>query len=216
LERGVHLRPGRREGLETGVEPRPVEGPHAEHVRAGPVERVPQAHGYAEVLVHPLAEDEPVGLIDLERQGVGRVEPAERDRPGDVLEEVHGGSSSRAPARATRRRATASLPRICATLALIHGDSGRTPALPFDPQLVGTVAPIWLARHATTTARTSRSIAFAGCSAAMAGALARSGGRDAWTTYRTSSAIDSPTWRRGSRPTSAVIRTASARMPRTL
>ena len=59
-------------------EPRPVERPDAEHVHAGPRERVPEADAGPEVVLHPLAEDQPVGLVDLEREGIGRVEAAER------------------------------------------------------------------------------------------------------------------------------------------
>ena len=47
--------------VEAGCEPRPVERPDAEHVRARPVERVPEADADPEVVLHALAEHQPVG-----------------------------------------------------------------------------------------------------------------------------------------------------------
>ena len=64
LERDGHLLAGGRHRVGRRIEPRPVERPDAEHVPAVPGERVPQADADAEVVLHPLAEDEPVGLVD--------------------------------------------------------------------------------------------------------------------------------------------------------
>src|SRR5207247_10037479 len=76
-----------------------TEGADAEDIRAGPVERVPPADGAPEVILHPLAEDEPVGLVDLEGQGIGRVEAGVWDPPGHLGEErVAHGRILRSPA----------------------------------------------------------------------------------------------------------------------
>ena len=48
---------------------------------------MPQADADAEVILHPLAEDQPVGLVDREGQRVGRADAPERDAAGDVGEE---------------------------------------------------------------------------------------------------------------------------------
>ena len=88
LERGRDLRPCGRQRIAGGAQPRPVERPGPEHVRARPVERVPQAYGDAEVVRHPLAEDEPVGLVDRVGQRVGRADAAKADAAGNVREEV--------------------------------------------------------------------------------------------------------------------------------
>ena len=84
LERGVELGLGGEHRLESRIVPRAVEGPRTEHVRPGPGERMPQADGDAEVVLHPLAEDQPIGLVDLEGQRVGRVEPTEADPPRNI------------------------------------------------------------------------------------------------------------------------------------
>ena len=57
LERGVDLRTCRLHRVRAGLQPRSIEGSDAEDIRPGPVERVPQADGDAEVILHPLAED---------------------------------------------------------------------------------------------------------------------------------------------------------------
>jgi hypothetical protein len=94
---------GRVELLGRGVEgvtadrvPRTVERPDAEHVRPGPGERMPQANGDPEVVLHALAEDDTVGLVDLERQRVGGIETLVADRLGDLGEErlAHADPSS--------------------------------------------------------------------------------------------------------------------------
>ena len=49
---------------------------------------MPEADADAQVLLHPLAEHHPVGLVDLERQsGSVRVESSERDAPLHAWEE---------------------------------------------------------------------------------------------------------------------------------
>ena len=88
LEGGVELRLRRDHRVEAGVEPWPVEGSRTEDIRAGPVERVPQTGGDPEVILHPLAEHKPIRLVDLERQGLRRIDPAERDPLRDVGEEA--------------------------------------------------------------------------------------------------------------------------------
>jgi hypothetical protein len=61
---------------------------------------VPQADGDAEVVLHPLPEDEPVRLVDPVRQRLRGIEPAERDPSGDVGEEfVAHGAVLRLPSR---------------------------------------------------------------------------------------------------------------------
>ena len=79
LERGLELGEGAGHRVDAGLEPGPIEGPGAEDVRTRPVERVPQTGADAEVLLHPLAEDDAIGLVDLERQRIARVDTAERD-----------------------------------------------------------------------------------------------------------------------------------------
>ena len=49
---------------------------------------MPVGHGDAEVVLHALAEDEPVGVVDLVRQRIGRAEAAEGDPPRDLGEEL--------------------------------------------------------------------------------------------------------------------------------
>ena len=81
-----------------------VPGPASSHGRSsvpipnmstpGPGERVPQADADPEVVLHPLAEHQPVGLVDPERERIGRVEAAERDRPADLGEELLAHASS--------------------------------------------------------------------------------------------------------------------------
>ena len=69
------------------AEPWPVERPHPEHVDPGPGERVPETDAGPEVVLHPLPEDEAVGLIDLEGEWIGRSESLESDGRGHVDEE---------------------------------------------------------------------------------------------------------------------------------
>ena len=75
-------------GSAAGSSHGPVERPDAEHVAAVPGERVPEADADPEVVLHPLAEDDAVRLVDLERERIGRVEAAERDRARHLREEV--------------------------------------------------------------------------------------------------------------------------------
>ena len=87
LEGHRHLLPGRVHRVARPVEPRPIERPDPEHVRAGPRERVPEADARPEVVLHPGAEDEPIAIVDLERERLGRVESLEADRSGHLGEE---------------------------------------------------------------------------------------------------------------------------------
>src|SRR6185437_9551527 len=82
--------PGRLERVETRHQPRTVEGAHPEHVEARPGKRVPQADADAEVVLHALAEDTAVGVVDRVRQWIGRVRAAERNPPQDLAEEGVG------------------------------------------------------------------------------------------------------------------------------
>ena len=104
LERDGH--PVAGAGHLVGVgEPWTVERADAEHVPAVPRERVPEARARAEPVHHPLAQDDPVGLVHLERQGVGGVEAAERDGAGDVGEKGLAHRSSSGSARSATRSA---------------------------------------------------------------------------------------------------------------
>ena len=51
---------------------------------------MPEADADAEVVLHPLAEDEPVRLVDLERERIVGAEPRERDPALHVGEELAG------------------------------------------------------------------------------------------------------------------------------
>jgi drug/metabolite transporter (DMT)-like permease len=51
------------------------------------------------LLLHPPADDEPIRLVDLEREGVGRFETAERDRARHLGEEVVAHVPSSSPSR---------------------------------------------------------------------------------------------------------------------
>ena len=80
LEGRLQLRRRGRHRVGSRVKPRPVERSRAEHVGAGPVEGVPQAHRDPELVLHPLAEHQAIGVVDLEREGIGRIQPGECDR----------------------------------------------------------------------------------------------------------------------------------------
>ena len=88
LERGVDLRTCRLHRVRAGLQPRSIEGSDAEDIRPGPVERVPQADGDAEVVLHPLAEHHAIGLVDLEGQRVRRFQTTERDALRHIGEEA--------------------------------------------------------------------------------------------------------------------------------
>ncbi len=82
LERGVHLRAGGDHRIDRRVQrrqPRPVERAGAEDVEAVPVERVPVAHGEAQVFGHRAAGHHAVGVVPAERQGIVRLAAFERD-----------------------------------------------------------------------------------------------------------------------------------------
>ncbi len=78
--RGVHL-------VACPVEPRPIERADPEHIRAGPRERVPEADARPEVVLHPRPQDEPIAIVDLEGERLGRVESLEADGSGHLGEE---------------------------------------------------------------------------------------------------------------------------------
>ena len=102
LERDGHLLAGGRHRLSGGIEPGAVERPDPEHVATVPRERVPQAHADPEVVLHPLAEDEAIRLVDLEGQWVASVEPAERDPARHLVKKSP--PTVRPSVRASRRR----------------------------------------------------------------------------------------------------------------
>ncbi len=88
LERDGHLRSRRRHLVAMPVEPRPVHRARPEHVDTRPGERMPEAHARPQVVLHPRAEHEPIRLVHLERERIGRVEATEGDRPSHVRKEV--------------------------------------------------------------------------------------------------------------------------------
>src|SRR5581483_8551277 len=105
LERDLGLPARERLGL-ASAEPRPVEGLAAEHVRAGPAERVPPADGDPELIRHALAEDEPVGVVEAVRERLVRLRPSVPDAI-DVREERLGhDSTSSAHGRSAKRART--------------------------------------------------------------------------------------------------------------
>jgi hypothetical protein len=70
LEGGRQLLLGGAHRIRARRQPGAVEGADPEHVRAWPVERMPEADRDAEVVLHPLAEDDAVRLVDLEGERV--------------------------------------------------------------------------------------------------------------------------------------------------
>jgi len=74
------------------AQPGPIERARAEDIAARPVERVPVANGYPKVILHPLAQDLTVWLVDTKSQVVVGVETSEPNRPGDIGKELirHG------------------------------------------------------------------------------------------------------------------------------
>src|SRR6185503_13448859 len=78
------------EWVDAGCQPWPVERAHAEHVDPRPGERVPQADADAEVVLHALAEDHPVGVVDGVGQRVRRLGAAEGNPPWDLAEKRVG------------------------------------------------------------------------------------------------------------------------------
>ena len=88
LEGSLELVVRGRHRVRIGRQPGAVEGSGAEHVGAGPVERVPQAHGDAEVILHPHAAHQPIRLVHAERERLARIEAAERNTFRDVREKA--------------------------------------------------------------------------------------------------------------------------------
>ena len=97
LEGGVELLGRGFERIAPDGVPRPIERAGPKDVRARPGERVPQADGDPEVVLHALAQHHPVGVVDLEGQRVRGVQAFEPDRPRHVGEErlAHPDPSSR-------------------------------------------------------------------------------------------------------------------------
>ena len=93
------------------LQPRPIERAHAEHVGARPGERMPEADARPKVILHALAEDHPVRLIDLECQRIGRVEAAELDA-ARTRRSKNGPVTSFAPSRS---RMSARVSRVSAS-----------------------------------------------------------------------------------------------------
>ena len=91
LERRGHLLAGRLQRVGRRRErrvPRAVERPGAEDVEAVPVERVPVADGEPQVVLHPPAGHDAVGVVPVERQRVVAVGTLVRDPLGDLGEEL--------------------------------------------------------------------------------------------------------------------------------
>jgi hypothetical protein len=87
VERRVQLGACGVHGIQTGGQPRSVQRSDPEHVRARPGERMPQADRDPEVVLHPLAEDQPVRVVDRVGQGIPGIRAGERDPAGDLREE---------------------------------------------------------------------------------------------------------------------------------
>ncbi len=136
LEGRIDLVPGGSHRVVRGRQPGSVEGPGAEHVGPGPVEGVPQADRDAEVVLHALARDEAVRLVDLERERLARGQPAELDPVRNLGEEA---SHAHPPASSTcppARLATVSDTFVDAKWGVAGGRPGwadRTPGAPRVP-----------------------------------------------------------------------------------
>ena len=87
LEGDGHLQARCLHRIHGRIQPRPIERPGTEHVSPIPGERVPQAHADAEVLLHALAQDHAIGIVDLECQRIGGLQPGERDGTWNLGEE---------------------------------------------------------------------------------------------------------------------------------
>ena len=88
LECRVELRPRRLHRIRTGAEPGTVERPGAEHVGSRPVERMPQADRDPQVVLHALAEDDAIRLVDLVGKWIVGREAAELDPIRHIREEA--------------------------------------------------------------------------------------------------------------------------------
>ena len=87
FERSRELQASRGHRLHRRSQPRAVECPDTEDIGARPVERVPVTDGDAEVIFHPFPEHDSVWVVDLERKGIVRSDPSERDATLDLGEE---------------------------------------------------------------------------------------------------------------------------------
>ena len=90
LERRGHLHPGAVHRVDCAGVPWSVEGTRAEHDTPVPGKGVPETDPDPEMVLHPLAQHEPVWLIHLEGEGIRRSEPAEWDMPINLWEERVG------------------------------------------------------------------------------------------------------------------------------
>ena len=91
LERRVHLLLGSFDRIGGRGErrvPGAVEGTGPEDVEAVPVERVPVAHGKAQMVFHPPAGDDPVGVVPVKRQRIVAVGALVGNGVADVVEEL--------------------------------------------------------------------------------------------------------------------------------
>ena len=139
---GVHL-------VACPVEPRPIERADAEHIRAGPRERVPEADAGPEVVFHPRPEDEPIAIVDLEGERLGRVESLEADGSGHLGEErvSHGGHLL----RVVRQRA----PLGQIAVSIPTSTVGPTRRISVDTGRSTDEVPTWTLMPGSTTRRWS-------------------------------------------------------------
>ena len=96
LEGGVHLLLRRDHRVGAGSErrvPRSIHRAGTEDVEAVPGERVPVAHGEAEVILHSPAGNDPVGVVPAKGQWVVAVGTLVSNAVGDVGEELHNAGS---------------------------------------------------------------------------------------------------------------------------
>ena len=131
LERDGHLLAGRVHLVTRVADPRPVERPDTEHVHPGPGERVPEADAGPEVVLHPRAEDEAVGFIDLVGERIRRPESLESDGRRHLAEEwvSHAHASSLLPVASCVPSSRNVAPRIC-TSEVQMCDGGRSVRAP--------------------------------------------------------------------------------------
>ena len=158
LEGDGHLRPRGRHLVAAAAEPRTIHGPGAEHVHARPGEGVPEADARPEVVLHALPEDEPIGLVDLEREWVGRLEPAEGDRPRHLGEEVlaHEPNPSCAALDQPSRIPATHCPRVYRSFVREEHKPGRGCGREVERSPRSGVGPVGPARHAERPCRRRR------------------------------------------------------------
>ena len=101
LERCIELGARRNHRLQARIQPWAIECTDTEDIGARPVEGVPQTDRDAEVVLHALAKDESIRLVDAERDWVRGVDSAESNAVSHLREEavLHQRSSFRGAAR---------------------------------------------------------------------------------------------------------------------